>query len=180
MTGLRVENLPGGGQSTSRFFGAVYLSVLHSRPVRLAIFPLAVALSSCTNIETSSALSAYDEALPVCSAVSQPLAFDGKEVLVRGLLWQDPHTVEFFGRSCHVDIGLQRAANYKENGSGARVLKRLLRFEGGRVIDVVYRGRFKVLDKITCIEATCFAYELEVSELVAAREAPAQDQIGIR
>jgi hypothetical protein len=107
--------------------------------------------------------------VPICEVVQHPENYKGKAILVRGLVWQNPDTVEFHGERCYPFVGIEHASNYKEDANAARVLSRYLRVNDGRTVDVVYKGELKRINGIRCVGSTCFTFELITSDLVAAR-----------
>lgn len=109
-------------------------------------------------------------ATSICAVMADAQGFDGKDVLVEGVLWVEPHGVVFGGESCaEKNVRLDKTVDYQEMPDASRALNRVLRGAGTNRVDVVYEGKFHIVKGMMCSESHCFDYSIDVSKLVAAR-----------
>jgi hypothetical protein len=114
----------------------------------------------------------FSRALPVCAVIADAQSYNGRSILIDGLYKVEPHGAIFFGSSCSGDVvRLEKAEKYTENKEAKSLLEVSMDADETKSIEVVYRAVFRIVQGLQCSDVRCFRYEIEITELVAARQA---------
>jgi hypothetical protein len=112
--------------------------------------------------------SAYPEATPLCSVLSDASKYDGKEITVRGLYRMVIHGSILMSPACsETNVNMRRLVDEKPNKQALAVIRSLTKKDQFRPVDVVLRGNFRVAHD-GCFGQNCLHYEIEETELLCA------------
>jgi hypothetical protein len=114
------------------------------------------------------------QAVDICTVVSTPATYDGKEFLIRGLWRMVIHGSILMGTACpKAEVNMTETAGYKANKIATSIIKSVTKKDQFGSVEVVLRGTFRVAHEEQCFGQMCAAYQLEAAELLSA-EAPAR------
>ena len=109
------------------------------------------------------------QAIDICSVTSNPTAYDGREIVVRGLWRMVIHGSILWGEACpKVDVNLTESAGYKANKKASSLVRSLAKEDQFGSVEVVFRGTFRVAHERQCFGEMCEAYQLEAAKLLSA------------
>jgi hypothetical protein len=112
----------------------------------------------------------FTKAIPICAVVSDPTNYEGREILVTGLYRFAVHGSLLIGEACsQIEVNLTTASVHKDNKEATSAMRRLVRKDEFRPVEVVMRGTFRTGHEGQCFGQFCAPYQFEDSELVAAR-----------
>lgn len=104
----------------------------------------------------------------ICSVLSKPAEYDGKEVTVRGIYRFEIHGSELFGRECRsreMNVSLSNAADFKES---KEIRKAWRKIPSSEPVDVVLRGKFVICRSYgNCPGAMLDLYGIQVQEYLS-------------
>jgi hypothetical protein len=137
---------------------------------RILVFALLL-LSCCASLgDSNGGREWFLRARSVCEILASAQKYDGQNVLISGRYLSFPHGAVLFGAPCPKEkVGLRYASHYEENSQARQTINALLQKDDSKPIDVVYRGTFHVVQGLSCSVVRCFRYEIEISNLLAAR-----------
>jgi hypothetical protein len=117
------------------------------------------------------------QAMPLCAVIADAARYDGKEITVHGLYRMVIHGAILMDRACSkTDVNLRESLGYKADKKAASALRSITKKDQFQPVEVVFRGIFRVAQKEQCFGQICAGYEIETTELVAAR--PESPDIG--
>lgn len=137
-------------------------------PVLFVSCLLAVSGSAALSQSSQSA-----QAVDICSVTSDPTAYDGKEIVVRGLWRMIIHGSILWGKGCPtVEVNLTEVAGFKANKKALSLVRSLAKKDQFGSVEVVFRATFSVAHERQCFGQICAPYQVETTELLSA-QAPA-------
>ena len=109
------------------------------------------------------------QAIDICTVVSNPGAYDGKELVIRGLYRMVIHGSIMTGPACKkVDVNMRRAYDWKGDKHAQAVLQTQAKKNQYQFFELIIRGTFRVAKQGQCFGQNCLSYEVEESELFCA------------
>ena len=112
------------------------------------------------------------DAIPLCTVLSDPAKYDGKDITVRGLYRMVIHGSVLTSPACgKTYVNLKQASDYKADKQAAATVRSLTKKDQFQSVDVVLRGTFRVAQQGQCFGQNCLSNEIEDHELLCA-EAP--------
>lgn len=128
------------------------------------------AISPAVNTECP----AFAKAVPLCTVLTDPSRYEGKDVTVRGLYRMVLHGSILMSPECgQTYVNMQGAPDYKADKHALSVVRSLTKKDQFRSVDVVLRGTFRVAQMGQCFGQSCLQYEIEDHELQCAKPAEA-------
>jgi hypothetical protein len=116
--------------------------------------------TTCTSLES---------AVPLCSVLSDPGSYDGKEITVRGLYRTVLHGSILMGSAClKTLVNVRGAPDYKANKHALAIIRSATRKDQFQPVNVVIRGTFRVAHEGQCFGQNCLSFEIEDHELLCA------------
>jgi hypothetical protein len=109
------------------------------------------------------------QAIDICTIVSNPAEYDGKELVIRGLYRMIIHGSIMTGSTCRkVHVNMRLAYTWKGDKHAQAVLRTQTKKNQYQFVELVIRGIFRVAKQGQCFGQGCFSYEVEESELFCA------------
>jgi hypothetical protein len=111
--------------------------------------------------------------MPLCAVIANSSKYDGKVIKVAGLYRFVIHGAILIARACpQVEVNLREGPEYKANKQASALMRSLTKKDQFQPVDVVLRGVLHVAHEGQCFGEMCAGYQIEITELVAARPAP--------
>ena len=115
----------------------------------------------------------HPEAEPVlelCDILARSSAYQGNQVLVRGIYFRVFHGSLLFAPGCSTvenpRMNIRLAAHFRGAKRALGLLNRLA--SNGEPVNAVFAGTFREAPIGSCFGQTCLCYELEATDLVSA------------
>lgn len=137
-----------------------------------------VALACCLPLPSGSTEQCAESkrAVDVCTLISNPNTYDGKELVIRGFYQMVIHGSTMTGSGCKTtDVNMRQAPKWKANKQAEKVLRAQTKKNQFQSVELVIRGRFRVAKQGQCFGQNCLAYEIEESELLCAAPSEAKE-----
>lgn len=122
------------------------------------------------------------QVLELCDVLAHARAYQGKQILVRGIYFQVFHGSLLFAPGCTLvenpRMNMRSARDFHGRKADLHLLNRLA--AKGEAVSAVYEGTFDVARIGKCFGQTCLPYELEATELVSAQASTVRGKPGTR
>jgi hypothetical protein len=107
--------------------------------------------------------------VPLCTVLSDPASYDGKEITVKGLYRMVIHGSVLTSPACgQTYVNMRQASDYKADKHASAVVRSLTKKDQFQSVEVVLRGTFRVSQQGQCFGQNCLLYEIEDHELLCA------------
>jgi hypothetical protein len=137
--------------------------------MKRAMFAILFALIGCAPLAGNEISSVSERAIPICSIIADAPRYDGQIVVVRASFQSQPHGSILFGKSClNSTVAMRDGSDYKENPRAASMLATLLKEDDSKIVNVIFRGIFRVARPGQCFNSHCAQYQIEASEFIDA------------
>lgn len=108
-------------------------------------------------------------AVPLCTILANPDAYDGKDITVRGLYRMVLHGSVLTAAGCsQTYVNMREAEGYRADKQALKVVRSVTKKDQFRPIDVVIQGIFRSARQGQCFGQNCLRYEIESRELLCA------------
>jgi hypothetical protein len=122
----------------------------------------ALFVSCLLALSGSAALSqdpASAQAVDICSVTSDPIVYEGKEIVVRGLWRMIIHGSILWGKACPtVEVNLTEAAGFKANKKALSLVRSLAKKDQFGSVEVIFRATFIVAHEGQSFGQICAPY----------------------
>lgn len=113
--------------------------------------------------------------MTVCALIAQANEWNGKEVIVSGLLQSQPHGSILLARNCEKrsgkqEINVERSLEHPLPSELASAQAKLLKRYPFRPIKVTIRGLFEVAGVGECFGGGCEPFQLSAAEILCITE----------
>jgi hypothetical protein len=112
---------------------------------------------------------AQDQPVKLCALLANASRYDGREVVVSRQFRSVIHGSILFEPLCSSsEVNLRDAPNYTEDHNARAIMRKQLSKDRFQAVQVVLRGVFRVAHQGECFGQNCWAYEIEISQLLSA------------
>lgn len=112
----------------------------------------------------------FSEAKTVCEITSNPAIYLGRRLIIKGVLFEEPHERLLYDESCReLDLSVSHSLRLNGNQRAKTIVKKFRKKHPTVRVPVVYSGIVTVNVVIRgCTKSSCYRYSLEESQLLAA------------
>lgn len=109
------------------------------------------------------------DAVPLCTILANPNAYDGKEITVRGSYRMVLHGSVLTASECaQTYVNMREAGGYRADKRALKVIRSATKKDQFQPVEVIVRGMFHSARQGECFGQNCLRYEIEDRELLCA------------